>query len=40
MVIGQDYDGMLLPFATSFFLCTLALAVVFVTEKGSAVQAA
>ena len=35
MTIGQDYDGTLLPFATSFFLCTLAaLAVVLITEKG------
>jgi DHA1 family bicyclomycin/chloramphenicol resistance-like MFS transporter len=35
MVIGQDYDGTLLPFATGFFLCTLAsLAVVLVVEKG------
>ncbi len=25
IVIGQDYDGTLLPFATGFFLCTLAL---------------
>jgi DHA1 family bicyclomycin/chloramphenicol resistance-like MFS transporter len=33
--IGQDYDGTLVPFATGFFLCTLAsLAVVLVTEKG------
>ncbi|WP_128947370.1 multidrug effflux MFS transporter [Bradyrhizobium zhanjiangense] len=33
--IGQFYDGSLLPFATGFFLCTLAaLAVVLVTEKG------
>jgi MFS transporter, DHA1 family, multidrug resistance protein len=33
--IGQDYDGTLLPFATGFFLCTLAsLAVVLVAEKG------
>ncbi|MGY4477498.1 DHA1 family bicyclomycin/chloramphenicol resistance-like MFS transporter [Bradyrhizobium sp. USDA 3364] len=33
--IGQDYNGTLLPFATGFFLCTLAaLAVVLVTEKG------
>ena len=33
--IGQDYDGTLLPFATGFFLSTLAsLAVVLVTEKG------
>src|SRR5665213_1062805 len=32
--IGQDYDGTLLPFATGFFLCTLAsLAVVLVVEK-------
>jgi len=35
MTIGQDYDGTLLPFATGFFLCTLAsLAVIAVTEKG------
>jgi DHA1 family bicyclomycin/chloramphenicol resistance-like MFS transporter len=35
MIIGQSYDGTLLPFATGFFLCTLgALAIVFVTEKG------
>jgi MFS transporter, DHA1 family, multidrug resistance protein len=34
-VIGQDYDGTLLPFANGFFLCTLAaLAVVLVVEKG------
>jgi DHA1 family bicyclomycin/chloramphenicol resistance-like MFS transporter len=34
-VIGQDYDGTLLPFATGFFFCTLAaLAVVLVVEKG------
>jgi DHA1 family bicyclomycin/chloramphenicol resistance-like MFS transporter len=34
-VIGQDYNGTLLPFATGFFLCTLgALAVVGVVEKG------
>jgi DHA1 family bicyclomycin/chloramphenicol resistance-like MFS transporter len=33
--IGQDYNGTLLPFATGFFLCTLAsLSVVLVTEKG------
>ena len=33
--IGQSYDGTLLPFATGFFLCTLAsLAVVVVVEKG------
>jgi MFS transporter, DHA1 family, multidrug resistance protein len=33
--IGQDYDGTLLPFATGFFLRTLAsLAVVLVVEKG------
>jgi MFS transporter, DHA1 family, multidrug resistance protein len=33
--IGQDYDGTLLPFATGFFLCTLAaLFVVLVVEKG------
>jgi DHA1 family bicyclomycin/chloramphenicol resistance-like MFS transporter len=34
-VIGQDYDGTLLPFATGFFLCTLAaFAVVVLVEKG------
>src|ERR1700726_4980562 len=34
-VIGQDYDGTLLPFASGFFLCTLAsLAVVLVVERG------
>jgi MFS transporter, DHA1 family, multidrug resistance protein len=34
-VIGQDYDGTLLPFSTGFFLCALAaLAVVAVAEKG------
>jgi len=33
--VGQDYDGTLVPFATGFFLCTLAaLAVVLVVEKG------
>ena len=33
--IGQHDDGTLLPFATGFFLCTLAsLAVVLVVEKG------
>jgi MFS transporter, DHA1 family, multidrug resistance protein len=33
--IGQEYNGTLLPFATGFFLCTLAsLSVVLVTEKG------
>jgi MFS transporter, DHA1 family, multidrug resistance protein len=35
ITIGQDYDGTLLPFATGFFLCTLAaLGVVLVVEKG------
>jgi DHA1 family bicyclomycin/chloramphenicol resistance-like MFS transporter len=35
ITIGQDYDGTLSPFATGFFLCTLAtLAVVLVAEKG------
>src|ERR1700726_2473027 len=38
-VIGQDYDGTLVPFATGFLLCTLAtLAVVAVTEKGRLFQ--
>ena len=33
--VGQDYDGTLLPFATGFFLCTLAsLGVVLFVEKG------
>src|SRR5262249_52384607 len=33
--IGQAYDGTLLPFATGFFVCTLAaLAVVLVVERG------
>lgn len=37
--IGQSYDGTLLPFATGFFLCTLAsLAVVLITEKGRLFQ--
>ena len=35
VTIGQDFDGTLVPFATGFFLCTLAaLAVVLVVEKG------
>ncbi|TAI60354.1 multidrug effflux MFS transporter [Bradyrhizobium sp. Leo170] len=35
IVIGQSYDGTLLPFSTGFFLCALAaLAVVLATEKG------
>jgi DHA1 family bicyclomycin/chloramphenicol resistance-like MFS transporter len=35
MVIGQSFDGTLLPFATGFFLSTLAaLAIVLVVEKG------
>ena len=35
VAIGQGYDGTLVPFATGFFLCTLAaLAVVLVVEKG------
>jgi DHA1 family bicyclomycin/chloramphenicol resistance-like MFS transporter len=35
VTIGQDYDGTLVPFATGFFLCTLAaLAVVLAVEKG------
>jgi DHA1 family bicyclomycin/chloramphenicol resistance-like MFS transporter len=39
VTIGQDYDGTLLPFATGFFLCTLAaLAVVLVVEKGRLFQ--
>jgi DHA1 family bicyclomycin/chloramphenicol resistance-like MFS transporter len=38
-VIGQDYDGTLLPFSTGFLLCTLAtLAVVAITEKGRLFQ--
>jgi DHA1 family bicyclomycin/chloramphenicol resistance-like MFS transporter len=39
VTIGQDYDGTLVPFATGFFLCTLAaLAVVLVVEKGRLFQ--
>ena len=35
IVIGQAYDGTLLPFAIGFFFCVLAaLAVVLVVEKG------
>lgn len=35
VVIGQAYDGTVLPFAAGFLLCTLAtLAIVVVTEKG------
>ena len=35
VLIGQEYNGTLLPFATGFFLCTLgSLAVVVVVEKG------
>jgi DHA1 family bicyclomycin/chloramphenicol resistance-like MFS transporter len=34
-IIGQDYNGTLLPFATGFFICALAaLAIVATTEKG------
>jgi DHA1 family bicyclomycin/chloramphenicol resistance-like MFS transporter len=34
-VIGQDFNGTLLPFATGFFICALAaLAIVALTEKG------
>jgi MFS transporter, DHA1 family, multidrug resistance protein len=34
-VIGQAYDGTLLPFATGFFVCTLAaLGVVLLVERG------
>jgi MFS transporter, DHA1 family, multidrug resistance protein len=34
-IIGQDYNGTLLPFATGFFICALAaLAIVALTEKG------
>jgi DHA1 family bicyclomycin/chloramphenicol resistance-like MFS transporter len=34
-LIGQSYDGTLLPFATGFFICALvALAIAAVTEKG------
>jgi DHA1 family bicyclomycin/chloramphenicol resistance-like MFS transporter len=34
-LIGQDFNGTMLPFATGAFLCTLAaLAVVLVVERG------
>jgi DHA1 family bicyclomycin/chloramphenicol resistance-like MFS transporter len=35
VVIGQAYDGTVLPFATGFLLCTLTtLAIVVITERG------
>jgi DHA1 family bicyclomycin/chloramphenicol resistance-like MFS transporter len=35
VVIGQHYDGTLVPFSTGFFLCALAaLAIALLTEKG------
>jgi DHA1 family bicyclomycin/chloramphenicol resistance-like MFS transporter len=35
MLIGQSYDGTLLPFSVGFFICALvALAIAAVTEKG------
>ncbi|MFB9263463.1 multidrug effflux MFS transporter [Bradyrhizobium erythrophlei] len=35
MVIGQHYDGTLVPFSTGFFLCAVAaLAIAAITEKG------
>ena len=35
MLIGQSYDGTLLPFSTGFFICALvALAIAAVTERG------
>lgn len=35
MLIGQSYDGTLVPFSTGFFICGLvALAIAAVTEKG------
>jgi DHA1 family bicyclomycin/chloramphenicol resistance-like MFS transporter len=35
MLIGQSYDGTLLPFSIGFFICALvALAIAAVTEKG------
>ena len=38
-IIGQAFDGTLVPFATGFLLCTLAaLALVIVTEKGRLFQ--
>jgi MFS transporter, DHA1 family, multidrug resistance protein len=34
-IIGQDFNGTLLPFATGFFICALAaLAIVALTERG------
>ena len=34
-IIGQDFNGTLMPFATGFFICALAaLAIVALTEKG------
>jgi len=38
-VIGQAFDGTMVPFATGFLFCTLAaLALVIVTEKGRLFQ--
>jgi len=35
VMIGQAYDGTLIPFATGFLICTLAtLVVVAITERG------
>jgi DHA1 family bicyclomycin/chloramphenicol resistance-like MFS transporter len=35
ILIGQSYDGTLLPFSVGFFLCALtALAIAAITEKG------
>jgi DHA1 family bicyclomycin/chloramphenicol resistance-like MFS transporter len=35
MLIGQSYDGTLLPFSVGFFVCSLtALAIAAITEKG------
>jgi DHA1 family bicyclomycin/chloramphenicol resistance-like MFS transporter len=38
-LIGQAYDGTMVPLATGFFLCAVgALAIVFVTERGKMFQ--
>ena len=38
-LIGQAYDGTMVPLATGFFLCAIgALAIVFVTERGKMFQ--
>jgi MFS transporter, DHA1 family, multidrug resistance protein len=38
-LLGQAYDGTMVPLATGFFLCAVgALAIVYVTERGKMFQ--